>query len=263
MPWPIWHVCTDGLRVGIPVDWFSLYAALASSVIISPAGSAPRFGIQHSSDSSSNQVRRSSAMVPQEAWALKRAMQTIGNAYDTESGKATWLLPLNAAGEPFVAGLRAPFESIADGEREYLEGKDWTSYAGCLHTDHCIRPEMFDESGNHGERPQIQHMNDFAYIYDGGEGEHTRLVAGEAVSEEEVFAALSPPQQWHRTVAPRQRRAVLVERQFLPPNRSSAKRASFLDECKVALDARRAPTLMRLWLARPPLMGWFVQAGQI
>lgn len=166
----------------------------------------------------------------QEAWVLKRAMQAIYNAADTKWGPATWLKELSSDGKPYVQDVRCPFSTISDSEKPYLEGKDWTKYAGHLHTDHSIRPEFFQS--NPAKSPSVtkkEHIQDFTYLYDNRERDYVRFVLGETVAEFDVFDEVGDPRNWTSVVGPR-RRGMLGFTEVL--SGADPKVKSFLEQCK-------------------------------
>jgi hypothetical protein len=131
-------------------------------------------------------------------WALKNAMLTINAAQDTPQGKSTWLLQPTSAGPhqrsacPFAGGQ--PTHPL-------LKDKDWSSYAGYLHTDHSVRDEFFNPSekpSNFG-RPYFM---DFTYIYDTTSRDYAKFVAGAVVEEDEMYKIIGTPEQ-RRILAPK------------------------------------------------------------
>jgi hypothetical protein len=95
-------------------------------------------------------------------WVITQAMKTIAHAHPVgkvaasetapvpaskrqpadpaEEGRVTWLLDL-VDGKPRVE-TACPFHGAIPGT---LQGKDWTRYAGLLHTDHNVRTEFFED----------------------------------------------------------------------------------------------------------------------
>lgn len=135
----------------------------------------------------------------QEEWVLQTAMLTIAKAVDTQYGKATWLKPL-INGKPFVENLKCPFAHPEKIKPE-LHGKDWTRYGGHLHTDHSIRPEFFwNDAQKVADITAQEYLQDFAYLFDPRQKDHTSFVVGQNVSENEVFEELGNPEQWVRIV---------------------------------------------------------------
>lgn len=153
----------------------------------------------------------------QEEWALRLAMMTIAEAATTESGEATSLVELQG-GAPMKA-IACPFASSSK-LPERIQGKDWTTYQGVLHTDHSIRAEFFDLD----DKPPLRArpwLMDFTYIYDKAQQDYVRFTRGQLISEEEVFREIGPPGEW-RTLSPtrapasaRPRKAALEIRSLL------------------------------------------------
>lgn len=88
--------------------------------------------------------------------ALELAMSTIGRAQDTESGKATMLLPL-----PDDQGSLPPRPELPD----FLVEKNHAEYFGYYHTDFTLPREYFLPDVN---RPAdiVGHTLDFTYLFD-------------------------------------------------------------------------------------------------
>lgn len=128
-------------------------------------------------------------------WGLKTAMRTINEACnDPTFGPATWLLELQN-GKPHQESA-CPF---ADPDKlpEVLKGKDWSTYAGILHTDHSIRDEFFENRTRPSTDRQPWQM-DFSYIYQKTRADHFKFVVGQEVSSEEIFAEIGKPDEWRR-----------------------------------------------------------------
>lgn len=136
-------------------------------------------------------------------WMVQNAMRTIGNARNTAWGPATWLRDLDNRGLPYIPDLACPF-LVDTGKDPSLKNKDWTKYAGHLHTDHSIRPEFFMVAP---EKPasvtQREHIQDFTYLQDNRETDYVRFVLGEPVAERDVFSELGNPRDWTSVVGPR------------------------------------------------------------
>ena len=148
-------------------------------------------------------------MSGQEEWVLQTAMLTIDRAQDTPHGKATWLRPL-INGKPIVSDLQCPF-SKPDKLRPELQGKDWTRYAGHLHTDQAIRDEFFfDEAEKVSEVTAKEYAQDFAYLYDAKETDHVLFIQGQNIAESAVYAETGNPQDWVRITATRPKRRMGV-----------------------------------------------------
>jgi hypothetical protein len=164
-------------------------------------------------------------------WVLQTAMLTIAESAPTKWGHATWLRSLDDKGQPVAYEVACPFskEHVLN---KRLEKKDWTKYAGWLHTDHSIRPEFFHEAPEPpGEVRSKEYLQDFLYLYDASAKDHIRFIEGERVSEEEVREVLAGlPHEW-KEVHNRQRRQRFAgepEPQPTPPD--AAKRiAELLD----------------------------------
>lgn len=98
-------------------------------------------------------------------------MLTIDAAAETPYGKATWLRALTD-GKPFVAGQRCPFTDLAK-LKPSLHGRDWTRYAGHLHTDHAIREEFFHaEPEKLPDIKRSEYLEDFTYLFDPRQRDH-------------------------------------------------------------------------------------------
>jgi len=133
----------------------------------------------------------------QEEWVLQTAMLTINNAADTPYGKATWLRPL-INGQPHVGGLKCPFAN-PDKIKSDLQGKDWTRYGGHLHTDHAIREEFFwNEPEKVADITAAEYLEDFTYLYDSRQKDHTLFVQGQNVAENVVFDEIGNPEDYVR-----------------------------------------------------------------
>jgi hypothetical protein len=138
-----------------------------------------------------------------ESWGLKQAMLTIQNAAPTKStdsslpqeqGRVTWLRPLDASGKPLVENISCPLAKVP----ATLEGKDWTRYEGCLHTDHAVREEFFldREVAPTASRPYLM---DFTYLYNDKQRDFDEFTRGKQFSDEEVYAEIGRPEDWtHR-----------------------------------------------------------------
>jgi hypothetical protein len=131
-------------------------------------------------------------------WALKQAMLTIGSAAPIEiAGRkcpATWLLDLDPKGRPVVPDTPCPLNPVPS----QLEGKDWTRYAGYLHTDHAIRKEFFAdrELPVTGGKPYLM---DFTYLYDTRLEDFAKFSGGMPIQEDELYAEIGRPETWtHR-----------------------------------------------------------------
>lgn len=142
------------------------------------------------------------------AWAVTQAMMTIARSHATkpipgadrseqtakQEGRVTWLLDLNAEGQPVVARLPCPLEKVP----AQLAGKDWTKYEGLIHTDNAVREEFFDGRAE----PLTRHnppLMDFTYLYDQTQSEFTEFTGGRIFTEEQVYADIDSPENWtHR-----------------------------------------------------------------
>jgi len=134
-------------------------------------------------------------MAGQEEWVLKTAMLTIDEAKKTAYGKATWLRDLSSDQKP-LESLPCPFAK-QNNLKSQLVGKDWTKYAGWLHTDHSIRPEFFRQ--NPEPSPEIEskeYLEDFTYLYSPATKDHARFVEGDEVTPEEVAEKLGAIGDW-------------------------------------------------------------------
>jgi hypothetical protein len=128
----------------------------------------------------------------QNHWTLNTAMRTIAGSKHTQWGTATALLPLE--NEQPIAAKSCPFQLEGS-----VKGKDWTRYRGYYDTDHSVRDEFFQAGP---ERPTLGNqqdwLQDFTYIYDPHNSEHTALMVGEEVSGEEIERELGPIESWRR-----------------------------------------------------------------
>ena len=132
----------------------------------------------------------------QQDWVLQTAMLTIASAAQTKYGPATWLRSLDAKGMPIDRNIVCPF-SKPDELKKELVGKDWTKYAGWLHTDHAIRPEFFHlEPDPQGEISSNEYLEDLTYLYDRRVQDYLRFVQGEPVTEAEVTGILGSVNDW-------------------------------------------------------------------
>jgi len=141
-------------------------------------------------------------MGPQTEWIVEVAMGTVAKAAETEWGRAIWLEDLGD-GQP-QRGATCPFanpEKLKPG----LTGKDWSIYRGYHSTDHSIRDEFFHDSPERPAEIVSQWILDLLYLYDPGADDHAQFVAGEAVTEDQVYAVLGPPESWRVGPIPRPR----------------------------------------------------------
>jgi len=124
-------------------------------------------------------------------WGLKVAMMTIAAAHETKFGAATKLRELDQHNLPQSA---CPFSAKTKLPQD-LRSKDWTTYEGVLHTDHSVRDEFFAA----GDRPSTRKspwLMDFTYIYDKTRTDYVKFMAGQLVSQEEVFGEIGKPTEW-------------------------------------------------------------------
>ena len=136
-------------------------------------------------------------------WALKQAMITVNNAEQTrksdggnlaDEGRATWLLPLDEHGKPIVANVACPLAEIPT----KLKGKDWTRYAGVLHTDHAVREEFFLDRDDAPTRKK-PYLMEFTYLFDKSLDDFLEFTGGKLFTEDEIYAEIGRPEQWtHR-----------------------------------------------------------------
>jgi hypothetical protein len=134
-------------------------------------------------------------------WFLRLAMQTISLAHratprsepaDPRSeGRITWLLDL-VDPEPLKKSIPCPFKGEV---LNLLQGKDWTTYAGLIHTDHNIRKEFFEDRARPSSYSK-PYLNDFTYLYATNESDFVKFTAGVRVGESEVFAEIGEPSTW-------------------------------------------------------------------
>jgi hypothetical protein len=146
-------------------------------------------------------------------WALKQAMITIANAHPTaldgggasarmtggnpqEEGRVTWLLDLDTEGRPVLADVPCPLKTVPPS----LQGKDWTRYAGLLHTDHAVRPEFFADREEAITRAK-PYLLDLAYLHDRTQTEFAHFSSGVPIASEILYAEIGPPVTWmHRSL---------------------------------------------------------------
>ena len=108
--------------------------------------------------------------------ALQIAMGTINKASDASSGKATYLLPLDAADAPRPScPIRLP-GSLAE--------KNYCSYGGLYHTDVTVPSEYF--RADVLRPPDLQPENyslDFSYLFDSSldNSDHVRMGLGRRI----------------------------------------------------------------------------------
>jgi hypothetical protein len=145
-------------------------------------------------------------------WVIMQAMKTIAHAHPTsiqaasaesggaepnqqsadpiKEGRGTWLLDL-VDGRPMV-DVPCPFQKPIP---RTLQGKDWTRYAGLLHTDHNVRKEFFEDRPTPSTRAR-PYLNDFTYIYDKRQSDYVRFMEGIRVAEEDVYDEIGRPETW-------------------------------------------------------------------
>jgi hypothetical protein len=164
-------------------------------------------------------------MKNQEDWILQTAMLTIHEAADTPYGKATWLKELGPGRQPLLRDMACPF-SKPEAVKRQLADKDWTRYAGYLHTDHSIRHEFFHENPEPIQDIKArEYLQDFTYLYDENARDHRRFVSGTNVAREEIEQKLGPMAEWNTVVSMRRRDAKRGKGAETPqPDVSSARR---------------------------------------
>ncbi len=140
---------------------------------------------------------------------VKNAMYTVAQAH-----------PVNAAPVKREAGPAPPDDPVADGRVTWLrnlvdnkplkdspcpfktetpkrlEGKDWTTYEGLLHTDHAVREEFFAD-GPEPPTKSAPYSMDFTYLYDKRTSDFVKFVAGLRLAEEDIIAELGKFEDWH------------------------------------------------------------------
>ena len=133
-------------------------------------------------------------------WFLTQAMKTIAHAHPTRSapdgaspedeGRVTWLRDLKD-GHP-LKDSPCPFSGPVPSS---LQGKDWTTYEGLLHTDHNVRREFFEgrELPSTRLRPYLM---DFTYLHDKRQADYVNFMEGVRLSEEDVFEEIGRPDTW-------------------------------------------------------------------
>lgn len=106
-------------------------------------------------------------------------------------GRVTWLLNLadHIGNKPLKDGP-CPFKN---GAPQRLEGKDWTTYAGLLHTDHSTRAEFFRDTQPPTDKPYLM---DFTYLYDTRSSDFVKFMAGVRLSEEDIYREIGRPDEW-------------------------------------------------------------------
>jgi hypothetical protein len=153
----------------------------------------------------------------QQDWVLQTAMLTIHKAAQTEYGKATRLKKLGPGKRPFLEDIPCPFTK-PEALKTHLTDKDWTRYAGYLHTDHSIRPEFFHEDpAPIADITEGEYLQDFTYLYHAGAPDHAKFVAGNNISEKDVFKALGPVSEWNKIVVGRRKTSRIETRDAAPP----------------------------------------------
>lgn len=144
-------------------------------------------------------------------WIVRTAMQTIDTAADVGFGAASKLIPLSSSG-PVVTGAGCPFANLNDLPSR-LAGKDWSRYSGWHHSDHCIRSDFFrpeaDVPDSLREKPTW--YQDFAYLYDPSNPEHSRFVTGELCTQQEVDEKLGRREEWPTNYEPTGKRLVHLD----------------------------------------------------
>jgi hypothetical protein len=151
-------------------------------------------------------------------WFLQNAMFTIAHAHKTTPLQTTSEHALETQSGPTPKASRSPtiapegrvtwLRDLVDGKPlknvacpfggpipKQLQGKDWTTYEGLLHTDHSIREEFFldDDEPPTVARPYLM---DFTYLYDKRQADYLNFMAGGRFSPEEVFKEIGDPSEW-------------------------------------------------------------------
>jgi len=146
-------------------------------------------------------------------WILRMAMQTISMAHPTAvksetaetgpapsarpprldpkgEGRATWLRDLED-GKPHK-DIACPFKGPV---LQILQGKDWTTYEGLLHSDHNVRKEFFEDrpTPSTAARPYLM---DFTYLYARTQSDYLKFTGGVRVAEEDVVAEIGSKDTW-------------------------------------------------------------------
>ncbi len=142
-------------------------------------------------------------------WFLKAAMYTISHAEPTKligtpdrttqesslsdpiaEGRVTWLRDLR--GGKALKDCPYPFK---DKLAKAIEGKDWTTYAGLLHTDHAVRREFFEDRDTPSTERHPYNM-DFTYLYDQREADYRQFMEGMPKTEGDVYSEIGQPETW-------------------------------------------------------------------
>jgi len=131
----------------------------------------------------------------EQAHATRAAAPTLragaASADPVEDGRVTWLIDLaDHAGNKPLKDISCPFKS---GVPPRLEGKDWTTYAGLLHTDHSVRAEFFDDKPPWNDRPFYM---DFSYLYDHQSADFVKFMAGVRLAAQDVYRELGHEDEW-------------------------------------------------------------------
>lgn len=126
-------------------------------------------------------------------WALRTAMNTIDTAAKKDSsGRAIPYGPATYLRKPAKGVPLKPFrwtKATKPVDSARLQEYDPGNYEGYLHTDHAVRVEFFlaDVAPAHREEPYAM---EFSYIFDTGNADHQKFVAGVGATPEEVEAEL-------------------------------------------------------------------------
>lgn len=168
------------------------------------------------------------------AWFVQQAMYTVAQAHRTSDDKAaepqttgavTWLRDLDQ-GKP----LKNHASPLNERLPVALQGKDWTTYEGVLHTDLAVRPEFFDgrQTPSTASKPYYQ---DLTYLFDRASADYLKFTGGVRRSREEVFQEIGKPESWVYRSAPPARATAPSDQ----PARSSQEEAvvrTTLDVCR-------------------------------
>jgi hypothetical protein len=125
------------------------------------------------------------------SWGVKEAMYTIASSVPhPKYGRSTELIDavkgyaLKGNACPFATDYKLPGP---------IQGKDWTTYKGTLHTDHSVRDEFFDMSDEPVRKARPYNM-DFTYIYNIDDEDYVRFMGGQLISKNEIESLIGKPQ---------------------------------------------------------------------
>ncbi len=120
----------------------------------------------------------------------KRETATTSPDDPIAEGRVTWLRKL-VDHRPFKDSP-CPFKGETP---KRLEGMDWTTYGGLLHTDHAVRDEFFTD-GTEPPTKGAPYEMDFTYLYDKRTSDYVKFIAGVRLAEEDIIAELGKLEDW-------------------------------------------------------------------